>query len=301
MKNIEEGKVSWFVSLFGSENEKELLRDFLDLPNCRLVQAKEKNKGCYLTASRFSNLADDEEVCESAKKLLTMIKAFAKIELGGDFQSINVGGRGKIVVDSENAATIIRSLDGNVEGNADVFTSGITATATFKANVANVVIQDEDDNVVHQESLTRPERWFDHYLNRCDEEIDRVVFDALYHFAQVTSWFSLYEIYEHITFDICDESNNKAKDKMIKDGWVDEGKLNDFLFSAQYYDVVGGAKDAYLGSESSRHSLAQYLKDLRKQKKSKADNPQDNIMHLPEAENLMGHILEKWLKSKQTS
>jgi hypothetical protein len=47
--------------------------------------------------------------------------------------------------------------------------------------------------------------------------------------------------------------------------------------------------------------LAQYLKDLRKQKKSKADNPQDSIMHLPEAENLMGHILEKWLKSKQTS
>jgi hypothetical protein len=88
---------------------------------------------------------------------------------------------------------------------------------------------------------------------------------------------------------------------MIKDGWVDEDKLNDFLFSAQYYDVVGGAKDAYLGSESSRHSWAQYLKDLRKQKKSKADNPQDSIMHLPEAENLMGHILEKWLKSKQTS
>jgi len=145
-----------------------------------------------------------------------MIKAFAKIELGGDFPIYQCRGRGKIVVDSENAATIIRSLDGNVEGNADVFTSGITATATFKANVANVVIQDEDDNVVHQESLTRPERWFDHYLNRCDEEIDRVVFDALYHFAQVTSWFSLYEIYEHITFDICDESNNKAKDKMIK-------------------------------------------------------------------------------------
>ena len=301
MKNMEEGKVSWFVSLFGSENEKELLRDFLDLPNCRLVQAKEKNKGCYLTASRFSNLADDEEVCESAKKLLTMIRAFAKIELGGDFQSINVGGRGKIVVDTENAATIIRSLDGNVEGNADVFTSGITATATFKANVPNVVTEDEDDNVVHQERLTRPERWFDHYLNRCDEEIDKIVFDALYHFAQVTSWFSLYKIYELIAFDIYEESGNMATNKMIKDGWVDEGKLNDFLFSAQYYDVVGGAKDAYLGSESSRHSWAQYLKDLRKQKKSKADNPQDRIMHLPEAENLMRNILEKWLKSKQTS
>jgi hypothetical protein len=301
VKNMEEGEVSWFVSLFGSENEKELLRGFLDLPNCRLVQAKEKNKGCYLTASRFSNLADDEEVCESAKKLLTMIRAFAKIELGGDFQSINVGGRGKIVVDNENAATIIRSLDGNVDGKADVYISGITATATFKANVPNVVIQDDDGNVVHQERLTRPERWFDYYLNRCDEEIDRKVFDALYHFAQVTSWFSLYKIYELITFDIYDESGNKAKNKMIKDGWVDEGELNLFLFSAQYYDVVGGAKDAYLGLESARHSWAQYLKDLRKRKRSKADNPQDSIMHLPEAENLMRNILEKWLKSKQTS
>lgn len=301
MKNMEEGEVSWFVSLFGSENEKELLRGFLDLPNCRLVQAKEKNKGCYLTASRFSNLADYEEVCESAKKLLTMIRAFAKIELGGDFQSINVGGRGKVVVDSENAATIIRSLDGNVDGKADVYISGITATAHFKANVPNVAIQDEDGDVAHEERPARPARWFDYYLNRCDEEIDRTVFDALYHFAQVTSWFSLYKIYELITFDIYDESGNKAKNKMIKDGWVDEGKLNDFLFSAQYYDVVGGAKDAYLGLESARHSWTQYLKDLRKRKRSKADNPQDSIMHLPEAENLMRNILEKWLKSKQTS
>ncbi len=298
MKNMEEGNVSWFVSLFGSENEKELLRDFLDLPNCRLVQAKEKNMGCYLTASRFSNLADDEEVCESAKKLLTMIRAFAKIELGGDFQSINVGGRGKVVVDNENAATIIRSRDGNVDGNVDVYISGITATAPFNANVPNVAIQDKDGDVAHEE---RPERWFDYYLNRSDEEIDRIVFDALYYFAQVTSWFSLYKIYELIAFDIYDESGNKATNKMIKDGWVDEGELNHFLFSAQYYDVVGGAKDAHLGLESDQHSWAQYLKDLRKPKRSKADTPQDSIMHLPEAETLIGNILEKWLKSKQAS
>jgi len=299
MKNVEEGKVSWFVSLFGSENEKEVLRDFLDLPDCRLVQAKEKNEGCYLTASRFSNLADDEEVCESAKKLLTMIRAFAKIELGGDFQSINVGGRGKIVADSETAATIIRSLDGNIDGNIDVHVSGITGI--FKTNAQDVVIQDEDGNVVHRERLGRPDRWFDCYLNRCDEEIDKEVFDALYYFAQVTSWFSLYKVYELITFDIYDESDNKAKNKMIRDGWVDEDKLNDFLFSAQYYDVVGGAKDAHLGVESARHSWTQYLKDIRRRKRSEADNPQDSIMHLPEAEDLMRNILERWLKSKQTS
>jgi hypothetical protein len=128
-----------------------------------------------------------------------------------------------------------------------------------------------------------------------------MVFDALYYFAQVTSWFSLYKTYELITFDIYDESDNKATNKMIKDGWVDEGELNHFLSSAQYYDVVGGAKDARLGFESGQHPWAQYLKDLRRRKQSKADTPQDSIMHLPEAENLIGNILEEWLKSKQTS
>jgi hypothetical protein len=287
---MEEGKANWYVSLFGSENELKQLHDFLDSPNCRLVRFKEKNEGCYLTACRFSNLEDPKKVCESAKKLVTMIRAFAKIELGGDFLSVNVGS-GKMVVDSKNVASIIQRVD----GSESVWVFVTTVGAIASANPVKV------SGAEPSEPSEREKRLHDDYLNRCDEEIDRTVFDALYYFAQVTSWFSLYKIYELIAFDIYDESGNKAKNKMIKDGWVDEGKLNDFLFSAQYYDVVGGAKDAYLGSESARHSWAQYLKDLRKPKKSKADNPQDSIMHLPEAENLMRNILEKWLKSKQTN
>ena len=188
-KNMEEN-TDVFVSFFGNENELTQLRDLFNSPNCRLVPGT-INKGCYLTACRFSNITD-KKVGESARKLVTMIKAFAKIELGGDFQSVNIG-RGKIVVNSENATTIIRSLNGNVDGKADINVSGITATATFKANVPEVISRDKDGNVVIDKPQVPQERLHDYYLNRCDEEIDGNVLDALYYFAQETSFYSLYK------------------------------------------------------------------------------------------------------------
>ena len=285
---MEESTVNTFVGLFGDENELKQLRDFLDSPNCRLEQFKEMDERYYLTACRFSNLADDEKVRESAKKLVIMIRALAKIELGGDFQSINIG-RGASVLDTEDITLITK----RAEDSQNV--SVVPPTNVSKSLSVDLVTVDGP------EPSEREKRLHDDYLSRCDEEIDRTVFDALYYFAQPTSWFSLYKIYELITFDLYDESNNKAPSEMIKERWVDEGKLSDFLFSAQYYDVVGDAKDAYFGVESGRHSWAHYLRDLTKRKKSKADNPQDSIMQLTEAENLIRTILEAWLESKQTS
>jgi len=145
-----------------------------------------------------------------------MIRAFAKIELGGDLLSVNVGS-GKMMVDSKNVASIIQRVD----GSESVWVFVTTVGAIASANPVKV------SGAEPSESSERGKRLHDDYLNRCDEEIDRKVFDALYHFAQITPWFSLYKVYERITFDIYEESHNMAKNEMIKDGWVDEGKLND--------------------------------------------------------------------------
>ena len=282
---MNESQATWFVSLFGSEHEMEQLRGFLELPNCRLVQAK-INKGCYLTSCRFSNLTDSKEVCESAKKLLTMIRAFAKIEVGGDFLSVNVGGRSK-VVGSENATTIIRSLDGNVDSKvkADVHVFGITASITFKANVPNVVIQDKDGNVVNQERLARPERWFDYYLNRCDDDIDSNVFDTLYYFAEETSFYSLYKVYETIKEDTDGHPKIDQNCKMVADGWVDYKDLKAFKESANCYGIVRSPEGKY----SLRHSPA---------KCRQGKQYQGAIFDLSQCLDFIKRLLERWLSWK---
>jgi len=170
-KEYGEGKVNWYVSLFGSENELKQLQNFLDSPNCRLVQFKEISTQCYLTSCRFSNLTDAKKVCESAKTLATMIKAFAKLELGGDFQSINIG-QGEIIVDSKNATSIVRErVDGR---DAWVFMT-VVPTGTASANPVIVTI-----NGVVQTSGADEKRLHDYYLNLCNEEINRDVIDALF-------------------------------------------------------------------------------------------------------------------------
>jgi hypothetical protein len=290
-KNMEENKAGWYVSLFGSEDELKQLHGFLDSPNCRLVQFKEKNKGCYLTACRFSNLTDPKKVCESAKKLLTMIRAFAKIELGGDFLSVNVG-QGKIIIDSKNNASIIRQ---RVDGNDNWVYLTVVPNGTASANPVEVTV---GGSVITSdaEASEREERPHDYYLNRCDEEIDStVLFEALFYFAQVTSWYSLYKVFKTI------QSKNKIS--KIKE-WVDGNKLESFSTSAQYYDAIGGAKDAYLGLDGGRHTISEFQKEMKEAedkalKKGQKNRPPPLVMHLPEAENLIRNLLKKWLESKQ--
>jgi hypothetical protein len=160
---MEERKVEWFVSLFGRENELRQLHSFLDSPNCHLQQFKDTNKGCYLTACRFSNLTDAKKVCESAKKLLIMIRAFAKIELRGAFLSVNVG-QGKIIVDSKNNASIVRA---RVDGR-DVW---VYQTVVPNVNASVNQVESSVSGSVNSsgaEPSEREEHLHDYYLNRCD-------------------------------------------------------------------------------------------------------------------------------------
>jgi hypothetical protein len=274
-----EATANWYISLFGDERELKQLQKFLDLPNCRLEQFKEKNKGCYLTAFRFSNLTDYEEVLESARKLVTMIRAFAKIELGGDFQSIKIGS-GKTVIDTKIGGTLIKREDGRE--SVWVFPTVVEATA----EVLPVTVSGAKPS----EPPKREKRLHDDYLTRCDEQIDSAVFDALFYFAQLTSWHTLYKIYKTVESKV-------TKSKVI--GWVGKDKLKEFLYSANHFDALGSPKDAYLGLDGGRHAPSEIAEQQEKAKKRGAPLPK--VMSLPEAENLIRTIFVKWLEPKQAT
>jgi hypothetical protein len=267
-----EGKVNWYVSLFGSENELKQLQNFLDSPNCRLVQFKEISTQCYLTSCRFSNLTDAKKVCESAKTLATMIKAFAKLELGGDFQSINIG-QGEIIVDSKNATSIVRErVDGR---DAWVFMT-VVPTGTASANPVIVTI-----NGVVQTSGADEKRLHDYYLNLCNEEINRDVIDALFYFAQPTQWYTLYKAYETIKLAVDghlhkEEDSKKKPSKIIKLEWVNSStELDNFTYTANHYDAEG------------RHS--------RLWREQWETTYSGSLVTLAEGEDLVRRLLTKWL------
>ena len=251
--------VSWYVRIFGIEDELKKLHDLLDSPECRLLQFKPPNEGCYLTSCSFSKLTDQEAVLESAKKLVTLIRAFAKLELGRDFQSINVG-TGKITGEVNTVPFIIRSVEGKPD---DVFAFAKTAHATASANVAKVKIQNKSGKEKPQK---RKKKLHDKYLNRCDDRIDSAVFDALYYFAEETSYYNLYKVFEIIK-SVTDKNQDINKhSKMISRGWVkDEDEVFAFKNSANCYGAVKNPDGKYI----LRHSKAWCLEQIRLKKRNK--------------------------------
>jgi len=272
--NMGEHKVQWFVSLFGSENELKRLHSFLDSANCCLKQLEETDDRYFLTSCRFSNLEDAKEVCDLAKKLVVMIRAFAKLELGGDFQSIHIGS-GKIVVDTKNVASIVQRVDGSQSVWVYPMTVGATATVLpVRVSGAELVEPPEREKRIH-----------DDYLNRCDEEIDSNVFDVLYYFAEETTFYSLYKVYETIKIDTDNHQQIDHNCKMVDDGWVKYDDLNAFKKSANCYGVVRSPAGKY----SLRHSQA----ECRQGKVYKGP-----IYNLGQAEGFIRHLFERWFSWK---
>jgi hypothetical protein len=280
-KNVKQSRVSWYARIFGNESELKKLRDLLDSPECRLLLFKPPNEGCYLTSCSFSKLTDQEAVLESAKKLVTLIRAFAKLELGGDFQSINVG-TGKTTVDVGTTPFLIKCVGGKPDG---VFAFCKTAHMSFSANVAKVIVTDKDGNVVQEEPPKREKRVHDDYLNRCDEEIDSNVFDTLYYFAEETSFYSLYKVYETIKEDTDGHPKIDQNCKMVADGWVDYKDLKAFKESANCYGIVRSPEGKY----SLRHSPA---------KCRQGKQYQGAIFDLSQCLDFIKRLLERWLSWK---
>jgi hypothetical protein len=272
-----QSKPQWFVSVFGNEDELTRLHNFLDSPNCYLERLE--NKICYLTSCRFSNFEDFkedlEEVYDLAQKLVAMIKAFAKLEFGGEFQSVHIGS-GKIVVESKNVASVIQRVDGSQSVGVYLIPVGATATA----------IQPRVTSAELVEPPKREKRIHDDYLNRCDEEIDGNIYDALYFFAEETSFYSLYKVYETIKMDTDGHMKMDPKNcKMVNDCWVSYIDLKAFRRSANCHGVVRSSEDKY----RLRHSPA-YCGQ------GKYQGP---FFDLAQAECFIKRLLEKWLSWKE--
>lgn len=273
-------EVSFRLSHQFSDIELAYWLGLFDSPSCKVT---EEDGSYWLAACRFEKLDEIAEVRESARKLITMMTAFAKIELGTDYQSI---GRDE----DEDVTSAIREHVGETT-NVTVFAK--TATAFAFANPAKVVIQDKSGNVIPQ---PRQERWYDDYLDQCDEKISDTILRVLAYFARQASWYNLYKAYELILYDL-DKNEHKAENWIIEKGWVDDDKklsrkkLSDFRLSAQYYDFLASPKGDL---DESRHSEAHF------KSKSKGKQPAD-IMHKPEAVQLIGNIIKGWLKDKITT
>ncbi|MGD0716794.1 MAG: hypothetical protein ABR979_01835 [Halobacteriota archaeon] len=281
---MEENKFNAYVRVFGNENELKRLHHFLDSPNCTLGKLKDA-EGCYLTSCRFSNLTA-AEVHESAERLITMIKAFAKLELGGDFQSINIGS-GKIVVDNENVAAIITRGDGwqSVALTLPAL-KGVAASAGSVEVTGNGLVKTSGT-----EPSERKEHLHGYYLNRCDDEINSNVLDALYYFAQETSFYSLYKIYEIIKRDV-DGHKDPTKGKLLQ--WTTFDKIMDFKDSAHCYDAVR-RRGLYGGRHARVECEQQKLERIAQGKKIRSGS----ILDLQEAESFIRCLLKKWLNWKR--
>jgi len=266
-------KTDWYVSLFGNEEELRRLYNFLDSPNCYLEKL-EPNQICYLTSCLFSNLEEADDVYNSAEKLLTMIKAFAKLELGGEYQSVHIG-KGRIVAETKNVASIIKRVDGSQSVGVYPIPVGVTATALpVRVSGAELV-----------EPPNREKRIHDDYLNRCDEKIDGDVFDALYYFAEESSFYSLYKAYETIKLDV--DGNKKLDKSRIYDyQWAKEDDVRDFDLSANCHGAVRDPEGKY----KLRHSIAECRRSR--------DKPRA-ILELQDAESFIKHLMKKWLQWKR--
>ena len=276
-------KTNFYVSLYGYNDELKQLDEFLDSPKCHLEQLKETNERYFLTACRFSNLTEDSEIIESAKKLVTIIKAFAKIELERDFQSINIG-HGKIIIDNKDVTIIIKRVAGRQDVSIALPTLGATASVISAA--VTMASAESSTPSKHKKNI------HDDYLNRCDEEIDGNIFDALYYFAEETSFYSLYKVYEIIK-SVTDKNPDVNKySKMIRCRWVKNvDEVLAFKRSANCYGAVKNPEGKY----SRRHSEEWCLEQVRLKR---AKEYKGDILELPETEDFIRRLLKNWIASK---
>ena len=174
-----------------------------------------------MTAYRLEKL-NDNEVGESANNLITMMTAFAKIELDIDFQSI----------EHDDEVGFISSMREQPGNKSNVYVPAKTAKAYAFANVPTVVIQDKDGNIAPQE---RQERWYDDYLNRCDDRIDStVMFKALDYFAKKTAPIQLRWTYETIKNDEGGETKLRRNNNCVT-----KTELSFFTESLNRFDMEG--------------------------------------------------------------
>jgi hypothetical protein len=192
----------------------------MDTAECKVTQKQDGRY--YLTACRLEKLIDDDEVFESAKRLKTMMRAIAKIELGIDCENIDPD-------DAENATMSYQERLGDTLNTH--IRLGKPPSAVGRAFTPTVGIIDEYHNGTCE---TRKEHWYDYLLNQCDDRIDNtIIFEALSHFAVKNEPRTLRNTYKTIEIDA------GGKDRLRKLTGVTETQQSDFTRSSNHPDMEG--------------------------------------------------------------
>ena len=195
--------------------------DYFDSPACKVTGIE--GDGYYLTACRLEKLADVNMVRESAEKLIIMMTAIAKIEHGTDFQSI--------VRDDEHFISGFREH----LSDKDVSHVFLKAPSSYDFGPKGTVVSyqlDKNGNPIPPE---RQERWYEYYVNRCDDWIDSTkMFEALSYFAEKTEARTVRLAYETI------EEDEGSKTELLKNNhWVTKKELSKFTCSINRRDIDG--------------------------------------------------------------
>jgi hypothetical protein len=195
--------------------------NLFDSPVCKVTIEDGKY---YLTACRFEKLTDNLEVLESAERLKTMMIAVAKIELDRDFQSI----------EPDKTRGSISSIIEPISNKQNWYPKPL-AEYQF-GPLPTFTILDKDGKPIIQE---RQERWYDFYLEQCDDWIDNtVMFKALVYFAEKTTPFTLWWAYETI------ENDEGSRDAVKKLDSLTRNELSLFTESLDRYDMEGHGRHA---------------------------------------------------------
>ncbi|MFZ0011714.1 MAG: hypothetical protein WAL97_07420 [Halobacteriota archaeon] len=214
-------------------------------PYCKVMQRKDGSY--YLTACRFEKLTG-QDVAESARRLKIMMHAIAKIEHGVDFEN-------QVPDDGEDTISYQELVDGRINTYVGL---GKPASMGVGALVPKVETPDRCGRIV---TKPRKERWFDYYLDRCDDWIDNtVMFKALSYFSQKTTAVALWWAYESIAND------EGGFYKLVRNNdWVTEDELRFFTDSLNRYDIEGHGRhvedpeDDYLRPKMSLPTAQTFL------------------------------------------
>jgi hypothetical protein len=217
-----EPKARWKIPLrlnhILSDTELNRWLHLFDSPKCKVSQ-KQDGRYC-LTACRFEKFDKADEVKKSAEKLITMLTAFAKIELDIDFKSITNVNKERLV------GAVLEDADDS--GNVTVYPE--TPGAYASAMQPTVEIRDKDGNVVTQ---PRQARWWDCYLDQCDDSVyNTAAFKALSHFAEKSEARTIRLTYETVRND------EGGKKKVLRNCWMTEDELDRFWCSIHRSDIT---------------------------------------------------------------
>jgi hypothetical protein len=269
-----------------TDAELEHCLELFDTPTCKVT--REEDGEHYLTACRFDKLAEADKVSESATKLTTIMKAIVKVEHGINHPENGEG--------SYSGIFERRNDEWHEYVNVKLKSPGaFTNVGQIVATVQNFdedgspMPQNQEGYRPAQEAEEPAKRWYQCLVCPCKDEINSNVFDALYHFAEETSYYSLYKVYEIIKTDTDNHPFTDQNCKMINAGWTTFPRLKSFKMSANCYGVTRSPKGKY----TLRHTEA----DCRSQVQSGIRQPYlGPFMDLSEAEQYVRCLLKKWLE-----